>query len=36
MTLIIPKRLAATCRATPERRAWLEQLPYIIRELQDR
>jgi len=36
MTLIIPERLAATCRVTPERRAWLEQLPDAIRELQDR
>jgi streptomycin 6-kinase len=36
MTLIIPERLAATCRATPERSAWLEQLPDTIRELQDR
>jgi streptomycin 6-kinase len=36
MTLIIPERLAATCRATPERRAWLERLPDAIRELQDR
>jgi streptomycin 6-kinase len=36
MTLIIPERLAATCRATSERRAWLEQLPDAIRELQDR
>ncbi|HJZ49271.1 MAG TPA: hypothetical protein VKE41_18965 [Roseiflexaceae bacterium] len=35
MTLIIPERLAATCRATPERRAWLEQLPDAIGELQD-
>ncbi len=36
MMLIIPERLAATCRATPERRAWLERLPNAIRELQDR
>jgi streptomycin 6-kinase len=34
--LIVPERLAATCRATPERRAWLEQLPNAIRELQDK
>ncbi len=34
MTLIIPERLAATCRRTPERRAWLERLPHAIRELQ--
>jgi streptomycin 6-kinase len=36
MTLIIPERLAATCRATPERRAWLERLPNAIRELQNK
>lgn len=35
MTLIIPEWLAATCWAAPERRAWLEQLPDAIRELQD-
>jgi len=34
MTLIVPERLAATCRAMPERRAWLEHLPNAIRELQ--
>jgi streptomycin 6-kinase len=34
--LIIPERLAATCRATPERRAWLAQLPNTVRHLQDR
>src|SRR5438045_2560774 len=33
---IIPERLATTCSATPERRAWLEQLPNTICELQDR
>lgn len=36
MTLIVPERLAATCRGTPERRAWLEQLPHAIHELQDK
>ncbi len=36
MTLIIPQRLAATCSATPERRAWLEQLPAAVREVQER
>ncbi len=36
MTLIIPQRLADTCSATPERRAWLEQLPVAIREVQER
>ena len=35
MTPIVPERLAATCRGTPGRRAWLEQLPTAIRELQD-
>jgi streptomycin 6-kinase len=34
--LIVPKRLAATCRGTPERCTWLELLPQTIRELQDR
>lgn len=32
--LIVPERLAATCRGTPERYAWLEL--HAIRELQDR
>src|SRR5262245_32138139 len=36
MTLIIPERLAITCGGTPESRAWLEQLPEAIRELQER
>jgi streptomycin 6-kinase len=36
MTLIVPERLAATCRRTPERRAWLEQLPDLVRALQDK
>ena len=36
MTLIIPQRLADTCSATPERRAWLEQLPAAVREVQER
>lgn len=35
MTLIVPERLAAACRQTPERGAWLERLPNTIRELQD-
>lgn len=34
--LIVPERLAATCRGTPERSRWLEQLPDTIRELQVR
>ncbi len=36
MTLRIPERLAATCSGSPERRAWLERLPNVIGELQDR
>ena len=35
-SMIIPERLAATCRGTPERRAWLEQLPDAIREVQEK
>lgn len=35
-TILIPERLAATCRGTPERRAWLQQVPATIRELQAR
>ena len=34
--MIIPERLATTCRGTPASRAWLEQLPNAVRELQDR
>ena len=30
MALIIPARLAATCRKTPERTAWLERLPDVL------
>jgi streptomycin 6-kinase len=33
MALIIPERLAATCRRTPERAAWLERLPGTLRDL---
>jgi len=36
MTLIVPESLAATCHRTPERCAWLEQLPNAIRDAQDR
>lgn len=36
MTLIIPARLAEACRLTAQRRLWLEQLPSVIRRLQDR
>ena len=32
----IPARLAAACRATPERAAWLAQLPDVIRALERR
>jgi len=34
--VFIPARLAAACRQTAERTAWLERLPDAIRELQDR
>ena len=34
--LIVPERLAAACRGTPERCTWLERLPRAIRELQDK
>jgi streptomycin 6-kinase len=34
--LIVPERLAATCRGIPERCSWLDLLPHTIRELQDR
>lgn len=33
---IVPERLAATCRGTPERCTWLERLPHAIHELQER
>ena len=36
MTLTIPKRLAENCRPWPERAAWLEQLPGVIRDLAER
>ena len=36
MPIVIPERLTITCRKTPERRAWIEQLPNAIRSLQDR
>ena len=35
MALTIPKRLADTCRRTPERAAWLERLPNALRDLED-
>ena len=31
--VIVPERLAATCRETPERSNWLGRLPHAIREL---
>ena len=34
--MIVPEQLIATCNQAPERRAWLEQLPRTIRELQER
>ena len=34
--LIIPERLAESCRRHPDRRAWLERLPAVVRELQQR
>jgi streptomycin 6-kinase len=34
--LIVPERLAAACRGTPEGWAWLELLPHAVRELKDR
>lgn len=34
--LIVPEKLVEACRKTPERRAWLEELPNAIRELQDK
>lgn len=33
MTLIIPKRLAATCQWTSERKEWLARLPALVRTL---
>jgi streptomycin 6-kinase len=34
--LIVPERLAASCRRTFEQRQWLERLPHVISELQVR
>jgi streptomycin 6-kinase len=31
--LIVPERLVAACRGVPECRAWLQQLPDVVREL---
>lgn len=36
MALVIPESLAAHCRRTPERAAWLERLPSTVRELERR
>src|SRR5262249_55386360 len=36
MPLRIPDTLAASCRRTPERAAWLERLPDVLRELENR
>lgn len=33
---IVPQQLAATCRGVPEHSAWLERLPDVVQELQDR
>jgi streptomycin 6-kinase len=35
MSLVIPERLAANCRRTPEGSAWLERLPAVVHSLQD-
>jgi streptomycin 6-kinase len=34
MELRIPSRLAANCRKTPERAAWLDRLPEVLRSLE--
>jgi streptomycin 6-kinase len=34
--MLVPEQLIATCNQAPERRAWLDQLPRAISELQDR
>jgi len=36
MTFETPERLAANCRKTPERAAWLERLPDVLRDLEHR
>lgn len=36
MALRIPERLAANCRKTPERAAWLKRLPDVLRNLERR
>ena len=34
--MLIPEQLAAACRETPEREAWLKELPDNIREIEER
>ena len=34
--MLVPEQLIAACHEAPERRAWLDQLPGAIRDLQDR
>ncbi len=36
MTLRIPDGLAVSCRKTPQRAAWLERLPDVLRDLEHR
>ena len=36
MALNVPARLAASCRKTPEREAWLDRLPGVLRRLERR
>ncbi len=36
MALRIPDRLAVSCRKTPQRAAWLERLPDVLRDLEHR
>jgi hypothetical protein len=34
MALKIPRGLAASCQKTPQRAAWLERLPAVLRDLE--
>jgi streptomycin 6-kinase len=36
MVFTVPERLAANCRKTPQRMAWLERLPHNLRDLERR
>jgi streptomycin 6-kinase len=36
MAFIVPQRLVANCQKTPERMAWLAQLPNIVHDLEER